>query len=836
MPDLGSFLPVNHEEPTGGSSSSPAPGVTILKPESVDVSGGPSLLVQWSIEEHWGITPTTYRVRVLSGNSVLFDSGLRSGSDTQYIIADAAASLPSGQSLTVEVQAGAGSLVAPVITTATKAFQLSWGGPTIVLGTVQYFTTPFIVVSWTYDDTIVQQSWRVGVRNDQGVEVWASGWQEGAATSVPVSVSLPSGEWRVAAQVRNASGVPSPEVSSIFTVDVSEPLGSVADLFLDVGTISEVGIQGIPFMLYDNRDDRQDWRWGRRHVPLDAPRFSTSDTPFNEAFDRYTFVGQGDWAGGAGQTWAQRDDSDDQAFFQSWGIDPFTDLDGVTLLPETETMSASGTVTKIVTAGSFLYWLTDVGNLYRIGTWDDPLGPTLVESGYGANADLSSNGSDVFVSEPGELVESGSDTMTDYGSTGNEADICEWAADQLFVAYPDGSTSTNRIDRLDPTTGAPVEIAGLLILPDGWDITSIAGGSGFVWFCASSADQSAIYSWNASGDDAPIQAAKMPAGDRALEVFEYQSTLFVRAEGDTGEVQLWRGVITTDGKLSLFLVTDQLGPGGSGMVAEGSRVLFGWPSMGPNGESGLGCVNLVTGGWSRWVYDDSTDPVQGATRWQGRLVFGVGTELVRESDTTVSTGWIETSMYDGGGSGLSKVWDTAYVTTAPLPVGATVETSITYDQRLTYETVGSSLSEAGSRGGDWGLLGSAREAAMRITLNAGTLFAPTVQNVQIRMHPKGLSDQVLTMPIACFDRVAGLNEKELPLQSGQQGAGRRATALLESWVNELLLIQDVDWTADGEAHLYELLGIDLQKVSLMDPHEGRNSIGFVTVLALRRAN
>src|SRR5690606_8770459 len=95
----------------------------------------------------------------------------------------------------------------------------------------------------------------------------------------------------------------------------------------------EVGLNGKGYMLYDNRDsDGQRWEYRRAVIPLDPPRLATSDTPFSEAIERYTFQGWSGFEDGAGQRFANRPRSSPVAYWDSEGINPF-DRSGLELLP-----------------------------------------------------------------------------------------------------------------------------------------------------------------------------------------------------------------------------------------------------------------------------------------------------------------------------------------------------------------------------------------------------------------------------------------------------------------------------------------------------------------------
>ena len=64
-----------------------------------------------------------------------------------------------------------------------------------------------------------------------------------------------------------------------------------------VGHRYQVGINGVGYMLADHPEKGDEYR--RQVIPLDPQRLATSDTPFSEAIERYSFAAADTWESGS---------------------------------------------------------------------------------------------------------------------------------------------------------------------------------------------------------------------------------------------------------------------------------------------------------------------------------------------------------------------------------------------------------------------------------------------------------------------------------------------------------------------------------------------------------
>lgn len=148
------------------------------------------------------------------------------------------------------------------------------------------------------------------------------------------------------------------------TLDFAVNLPGVTDVAdnVEVGKVYEVGINGVGYMLADHPETER--RWSRRTVPLEPQRFATSETPFSQSIERYSFLKMDDWTDGRDQRFYDREASSAAAFFEGEMVDPFTSQGEVTLLPTTELEKSTTYATPhLVVVGDVAYVLTGQNTL-----------------------------------------------------------------------------------------------------------------------------------------------------------------------------------------------------------------------------------------------------------------------------------------------------------------------------------------------------------------------------------------------------------------------------------------------------------------------------------------
>jgi hypothetical protein len=598
-----------------------------------------------------------------------------------------------------------------------------------------------------------------------------------------------------------------------------------------VGSVYEIGINGRGYMLSDNPERPV----RRRSQVLDAPRLATGDTPFTEAIERYTFVGFSSFKGGAGQTYLDRPDSDPEKFFDSEGVNPFQG-DALQLLPSTTLQIADGYGTPyMVVASGLLFVATADGELTSRST---PAGSNTTFTITGATevADMASDGTNWYFADGANIFQgsTAADPVTAW-STIDAQKLC-WAVDRLAAVYEDGANLLC-VTTLD-ATGAEEVAGGRFKYPDTVDIADLAAGDGYMWFIVNRTDSSQIHFWQiGSADTYAASGLTLPAGQKATALGFYLGNLFVRAvenlDGGGTRAIIYRcvpneGVLTPERVLDW---EDDFDNSWGSFAGDDRFVLFSWKEMTSADVSGLGAIDLSTGGYAKWI-SGGTGVVRSVALWNGLLAYtvdGVGTYV--EDTTPVSSGFLRTSLSDQA-SALIKVYDEVRASFDPLPSGGTVSLEITTDGATSYDALTTDGDTAGQASIVETIGTEARSVGLKINLGA-TSSTPKVRNAQVKLHPRSITDQLVTFPINCSDQLSGLNGQSLSVSS--PGSGMKRARFLESLMGSRIKLQDVDWPVSGVSTVWEVIDIDLTTVGTFDRSLNRRVDSAVALLTLRRA-
>lgn len=627
-----------------------------------------------------------------------------------------------------------------------------------------------------------------------------------------------------------------PETTVLFSTDLFDP-SSYPDLG-SVGTVYEVAINSVGYMLYDGHEG-ENFERRRAIVPLDPPRLATSETPFSEAIERYTFVGFSDFRLGAGQFRLDRPDSDGARYHDSDGVNPFED--GLTLLPSTsQQISTSYAAARSVAAGGNLY-VQDGAKAFKYTTTPGGGSTSFSIAAAGTVVSLTSDGRYWYAADGADIYRGTTADPTSAWSA-VDAQLVEWAGQRVCAAYPSSGSTPNVFTTLNDS-GLEEVAGGRLVLPVGFTINSITGGQGFVWFSAyAGSEAGVVYAWRV-GSDAPTVALQLPNGQVPRSVFFYQDQVMVRAESTVGsgdtKALIYRCVVGSDGALTPFLVaeingtsTDD-GPGAFG--ASGRFVFFSWSDMDGDGADGIGCIDLSTGGYCRWLKGPvgSSATVRSIVFWKNRTVFTVdGQGAYIESLTAfVEEGWLETSISDLA-SGVEKVFDTVRLWAKPLVADSSIEIDYTIDEGASYVNLATgTISSAGQRAVSAVLAKKASSIGLRVTLAGPGTSTPTVIAFQAQLHPVGKSDVVLQLPIDCGDTVSDLRGRDL--DENGHGAGANRVRVLEELAQTRVKVQDIDWKVTGVSEVFEVVQVESTSRNLRNPRSGTALPRSVTVLTLR---
>jgi len=479
-----------------------------------------------------------------------------------------------------------------------------------------------------------------------------------------------------------------------------------------------------------------------------------------------------------------------------------------------------------VAASGHLFCATDADEVTRLtapGATPDVMtftGDTLI--------DIVSDGTYWYVANTDDEIFRGDDTTigaawADLSAQGT-VQFMEWCSDRLAVVYVNGS-GQYVVSTLTPA-GAE-EVASGRFLYDDLTIGAMCSGDGYMWYDANRSDRSVIYAWQLGSTDAPFIALDLPVGEAVTDMFFYLGNVMIRTNVGT----IYRAV-PSSGELTPERIVENVGTGP--FTGLDRFVMFGWTGMSDDGRSGVGAIDLSTGGWCRWLQAAAagdTGAVTDAFVWNGEagfLVDGSGAQFT--SEDLEPTGYVTSSVMDLASS-LVKVFDSLSVTLDPLPADSSLDVAVSYDGGVSYTSVGS-IDTIGLRGGRWDLGRQGASVSVKVTLNAAGTTSPSVSMHQVKLHPLSVVDQVVELPISCADRMSGLNGVEAP----DSRSGMERARILESLVGTRVAFQDVDWPTTELVETWEMVSAEFSSVGVYERSSGsRQEAAAVCVCTLRRA-
>ena len=645
----------------------------------------------------------------------------------------------------------------------------------------------------------------------------------------------------------------------ILETDFTEPASVTA---LDtVGTIYDIAIDGTGYVIAETSEGNG---YEKTTVPLMPDRLATGDTPFDQAVERYSFGSSDSWVGGQGQTFLNRNNSDSTMYLSSEGLDPFSEPGTIKLLPSfTEKDSTTYANPRLVVVGDTLYVQTAANVVTPYATVGGGAGSTITLTHGGAAAnitDLTTDGQYFYAAcgDKGILRENlAAEGAEDAQWNSAEVDTIDYVAGRLCCGeIANSSTTPNRFTSYSIGGGSDVgsieRAGGHLTLGKGWTIQSFTEANGHVYFSAYKGNKGMVYAWplglDSSGNTQyPFVAWDLPPGLSPRETFAAGGSIFVRAfrenTSSAGTAYIYRCVPDPQtGALTPFFITELADMATTDdhsvgvFSARDNQVYWGWKKMTSGNKTGLGCYDLETGGYAKFFQSDdaTTGDVYGADVWQGRLVFSVaGTGIKKESTTAFETaGTLNGSRIDGG-SALTKGWDEVTVLTSALATGCSVTPHVSIDEGDNYTAL-STLDTVGGSAQTTRLSSSSRSLQWKIVFVGSGTATTKLNFVQVKYHPIGLRDTVVSIIIDCGDNIRGLNGRPLPENAPNAGALRARTlaALTQRRVN----YQDIDWPTTGAAEVYEVLQVQTQALGVYDRSQANKRHRLLASVVLRKAD
>lgn len=623
------------------------------------------------------------------------------------------------------------------------------------------------------------------------------------------------------------------------TTDLSNPANIYTELNT-VGTRYECGINGDGFMLWDRTITDPELVYRRQTVPLDPQKFATNETPFSEAIERYYFLSFTDFSSGAGQRRFNRESSVPNRFWDSDGVNPF-EQNQLTLLHEVTRTASTHTDQRFVVVGTDIYIQTGAKQITKYSTVGGS-GTAFSIAAATTIVDLTTDGT-YWYAAAGAAGIFRNNSAADPGAawSAQRAFIIGWQAQRICAGVDSTGSGTvpNRFTTLN--SGGTEEVgSGRLTFNTNQTITNFTGGSGYVWFGVYAGNTGSVYRWDLTVAT-PVEALPMPTSQAVRQVYWYQGQILVRAEdrssSTVAKALIYRCPVSDTGTVSLFLLVeldDALVDHGPGVFASDDRfVFFTWMKI-DGTNAGIGCIDLSSGGYSKWHKGIANDDVRAIGLWQNRLAFCVdGSGLYVEDPTTyLATGYIETSISDSA-STLDKVYDYITIACEPIDTSESIDIAYTFESGTSYTTfAAASIMSSGTRKKKTAFALKASSIGVKVTLNGGGTTTPTLQLVQLQLHPVGLADTIWQLPVNCMDELSDMNGT---LISAGPNSGADRARQLEALVQSRILWQDIDYQATTDAKVVEVVQADVRSVHMNNPHTGTTAIGQVCVLMLRQA-
>lgn len=364
---------------------------------------------------------------------------------------------------------------------------------------------------------------------------------------------------------------------------------------------------------------------------------------------------QNSWHLGAGQKWADLDDSQYGRFYDSVGVDPFTVKGELSLLRGAEVVDAQTESNLFLCrAGNRIYGSD--GQAVRFATAGSFASPTSVTGLDPENVTgLASNGFNVFVAQGDEgifLTNAGATAATQYVD-GIECGVIGFVKGRLMVGGigADQGHLWNITTALNSSVNNPT---AFYVHPNAnfvW--TAFAEGRNHIYAAGNSGAEGMIYRTEIKPDgstlDIPVQSATLPLGETVHALYGYLGFVFI---GTTKGVRVGSADANGD------LVIGSLIPTGSqvnGFAGNDRFVFFGWSDH-PSGSAGVGVCDLAfftgpnTPAFASWFYaDGETGTVVDVEVFDNDVLFSIaGAGFCSETNVLVDEGYLDTGSWVWG--------------------------------------------------------------------------------------------------------------------------------------------------------------------------------------------
>lgn len=360
---------------------------------------------------------------------------------------------------------------------------------------------------------------------------------------------------------------------------------------------------------------------------------------------------QNSWHLGAGQRFADAEDSQYGRFYNSVGIDPFTNKNELTLLRSAEIVDAQTENNLFLCRAGDRIYGSDGQNV-RFAVAGDFSSPTSV-TGLAAEdvTGLASDGFNVYITQGDEGVyrtNAGATAATAYVDN-IECGPIGFVKGRLMV----GGTGADKGHLWNITQSGNNPTAFYIHPNTNFQWTAFGEGQNHIYAAGNTGAEGLIYRTQVEADGTvlkiPVQSATLPLGETVHALFGYLGFLFIGtskgvrvASADANGDLLVGSLIRTGSQVNCFAGDDRF-------------VFFGW-SAHPSGYAGVGVCDLAfftgpnTPAFASWFYvDDETGTVVDVEVFDDDVIFSVaGKGFVSETNVLVDDGYLETGAWVWG--------------------------------------------------------------------------------------------------------------------------------------------------------------------------------------------
>jgi hypothetical protein len=521
-----------------------------------------------------------------------------------------------------------------------------------------------------------------------------------------------------------------------------------------VPNVFPVAIDGRPFMV-----DQKSGKFQRGYEQRVRDSTDDSTSPGEGAINPGGLWrrGQDSWHSGAGQTYADMNDSAPFRFYKSKGVNPWVkgqlSLLNTTALRTQSTFS--GTNLPMVEVNGYLY----VGDGNTLKYTQDPFAPsptwTSVTSGAPAATainDITTDGTQIYVSYVNEGILKttiGGASLTDhYATSGGTYNYQRLGFAKGFVLGFHNDSANSHIHLVPFTASTSHGTATATLRDPNFVCAGFAGGQSHIYVAGRSTDAGLVYRLGIKSDgtvDVAIVALELPSGEYPTSIYGYLGFILLGTN---------KGVRYASADNNGNLVAGSLIPttgAVNGFTAEERFVWFTYTNY-DTVSGGLGRLDLSvftslnTPAFATDLMYNNTGAVKSVSTISGKRIFtisGVGV-IVEDTANLVASGEIETGTWRWGIPDRKFI---AKIDTRSTPLVGSITSYLKIDDGA-YEPAGTWAEANDTENSFDGSDSKAIEAGFKFVLERSTATTgPTFTRWMARAYAAPFRSQVFSVPI-----------------------------------------------------------------------------------------